>query len=95
MDNVKYFIKKIGMMPKTKVAEVFVNNDKASQIIDLITRRFKEIGRVEEGQEVTKKISRVFFPCPEDLDDPVGSKCFPPTEVPRSIKSKKNSCMSF
>ena len=47
MDNVDHFIKTIGITPKVKFDEVVVNNDGAMQIIDMIFRRYKKIGRDE------------------------------------------------
>jgi hypothetical protein len=47
MDNVDNFIKTIGITPKLKFDEIVVNNDGAMQIIDMIFRRYKKIGRDE------------------------------------------------
>ena len=47
MDNVDNFIKTIGITPKIKFDEIVVNNDGAMQIIDMIFRRYKKLGRDE------------------------------------------------
>ena len=66
MDQLDNFIKRQGRTPKIKFDEIVVNNSDAMQILDIIGKRYKKIGRVEEGNEVLRKLRNVFFPSTEE-----------------------------
>jgi hypothetical protein len=66
MDNVDNFIKTIGITPKLKFDEIVVNNEGAMQIIDMIFRRYKKLGRDEQGVELMRELRKVFFPSVSD-----------------------------
>ena len=66
MDNVENHLKKQGVVPKMKVDDIVVDSSSSMQIIDMITKRFKIIGRVNEGNEFLRLLRKVFFPQPDD-----------------------------
>ena len=68
------FIKKQGRTPKIKFDEIVVNNADAMQILLIIGKRYKKINRVDEGNEVLRKLRNVFFPSTEDIAEENQSK---------------------
>jgi hypothetical protein len=62
MDNVENHLKKQGLVPKMKVDDIVVNSSASMQIIDMITKRYKGLGRVDEGNDFLRLLRKVFFP---------------------------------
>jgi len=69
MDHYDNFIKRQGRTPKIKFDEIVVNNSDAMQILDIISKRYKKIGRVDEGNEVLRKLRNVFFPSTDEDEE--------------------------
>lgn len=49
-----------------KVDDIVVNSSSSMQVIDMITKRYKLLGRVDEGNDFLRLLRKVFFPQPED-----------------------------
>jgi hypothetical protein len=45
-----------------KVDDIVVNSSSSMQVIDMITKRYKLLGRVDEGNDFLRLLRKVFFP---------------------------------